>query len=57
MSKKACFDFDVIYRLGEKNPVDFASGNLVEETKYSNLEREDEVVQNGDSDEKVLIPK
>ena len=51
----ACFDFDVIYEPGVKNPADFGSRNPVSSCKVSEQEREERGIQNNESDEEVLI--
>ena len=43
-SKVACFDFEVVYKPGEKNPADFYSRNPVEKDKYTDSETEDKGV-------------
>ena len=51
----ACFDFNVVYEPGAKNPADFSSRNPVSSCKVSEEEREERGIQNGESDEEVLI--
>ena len=53
--KVACFDFDVVYEPGAKNPADFGSRNPISTCKASEQEREERGIQNGDLDEEILI--
>ena len=54
-SKVACFDFNVIYEPGAQNPADFGSRNPVSSCEVSEVEREEKGIQDGESDEEVLI--
>ena len=51
----ACFEFDVVYKPGAKNPADFGSRNLISSCEVSEQEREERGIQNSDSDEEILI--